>query len=559
MPNARSRDWLFGPVSDLLLGCGGGYLLVFGLLAFQGATIRAWLPLALIPLLVNTLLLPHYGATLIRVYENREDRRNFAFGAVWMTLLLAAVFVAALYSVWLGSLLVTVYLTWSPWHYTWQNYGIAVLFLRRRGITISPAADRLLRLSFHLGLWLVWLALHGQTSVGSYAPDALRGDALQLLPLGIPAGPRDMAIVAIGAAYLAATGSAVALLLKSAKWRELLPTLLMMLTQGLWFGVPVLVRHFGWFTSIEPLSLEHSTYTFMWIAMGHGVQYLWVSAYFFATRDGNRRYGRFFFRSLAIGAAAWTLPALAFAPGLIGSIPFEAGLGLLVASVVNIHHFIIDGEIWKLRSKPIAKLLVQATSGSDARKHSYSKLHRLGWGVLTAAGIVAYLITMTETVEREVGVERALSRGDIARVEQAATHLAWLGFDGPSVHTQIGYFALTRNRAERAARAFERSLELWPTADAWTGLGLVRGQLRGNWRSGLAAFSAALSLDSEHAEALFHSGRGYLELGRPEQALERLQAADRARPETPKIRQALDRARAQSARRSGVAPRGRSP
>lgn len=544
MANARSRDWLFGPGPDLLLGCGGGYLLVFGLLALQGPTIRAWLPLALIPLLVNSLLLPHYGATLIRVYENRSDRRAYAFGAVWMTLLLAGVFIASLHSVLLGSLLVTVYLTWSPWHYSWQNYGIAVLFLRRRDIAISGAAARLLRLSFHAGLWLVWLALHGEASLGNYAPGAIRGDALRILPLGIPAGPRDAAIVVAGIAYLGATAGAVALLLRSAPWRKLIPTLLMLLTQGLWFGIPVLVRHFGWFSSIEPLSIEHATYTFMWIAMGHGTQYLWVSAYFFNARDRQRRYGRFLFRSLAVGAAAWTLPALAFAPGLIGSIPFEAGLGLLVASVVNIHHFIIDGEIWKLRSKPIAKILVQAGSGSNGTQNEHSSLHRYGWGILTAAGVLAYAITMTETVEREVGIERAFSRGDLERVEQAARHLAWLGFDGPEAHTRVGSLAVARNDLARAARAFEHSLELWPTAAAWTGLGYVRGQLRGDWNSALAAFRAALDLDASYGEALFHSGVAYLELGLPERALEQLQAAERASPGLEKVRRALERARA---------------
>ena len=133
MANARSRDWLFGPGPDLLLGCGGGYLLVFGLLALQGPTIRAWLPLALIPLLVNSLLLPHYGATLIRVYENRSDRRAYAFGAVWMTLLLAGVFIASLHSVLLGS-----FTRGSGWS------GSRSMARRRSGITlrVRSAATR---------------------------------------------------------------------------------------------------------------------------------------------------------------------------------------------------------------------------------------------------------------------------------------------------------------------------------------------------------------------------------------------------------------------------------
>ena len=47
-----------------------------------------------------------------------------------------------------GSLLITLYLMWSPWHYMGQNYGIALMFLGRRGIRIDPNIKRLIHLSF---------------------------------------------------------------------------------------------------------------------------------------------------------------------------------------------------------------------------------------------------------------------------------------------------------------------------------------------------------------------------------------------------------------------------
>ena len=42
----------------------------------------------------------------------------------------------------LGTFLVTLYLTWSPWHYTGQNYGLAVMFLRRSGVEVDARTKR---------------------------------------------------------------------------------------------------------------------------------------------------------------------------------------------------------------------------------------------------------------------------------------------------------------------------------------------------------------------------------------------------------------------------------
>src|SRR5690606_34681997 len=126
-PAAPARSpWLFGPAPDLLLGCGVAYAGVFALLALRGPELRALVPMGLVPLVYLVTSAPHYGATLLRVYERREDGRGYALFAVWATLALAGLFVAGLHSVALGSLILTLYLTWSPWHYSGQNYGIAV-------------------------------------------------------------------------------------------------------------------------------------------------------------------------------------------------------------------------------------------------------------------------------------------------------------------------------------------------------------------------------------------------------------------------------------------------
>jgi len=52
------------------------------------------------------------------------------------------------YSVAVGSALLTVYLTGRPWRYTGQNYGLALVFLRRRGIPVRDGHERWLYASF---------------------------------------------------------------------------------------------------------------------------------------------------------------------------------------------------------------------------------------------------------------------------------------------------------------------------------------------------------------------------------------------------------------------------
>jgi hypothetical protein len=109
-PGASSGPsvWLHGRSVDLLLGYGLGYwiavplLLGWGTLASPGDR-YLWLASA-VALLTAT---PHYGATLLRVYEERSERRKYALFSVWISAALVALFLAGLYERWLGSLLLT--------------------------------------------------------------------------------------------------------------------------------------------------------------------------------------------------------------------------------------------------------------------------------------------------------------------------------------------------------------------------------------------------------------------------------------------------------------------
>ena len=133
----RTSPWLFGPVPDLLCGCGGLYAGIALLFAFDGGALLRAVPPLVPGLLIAFLSAPHYGATLLRVYERRADRRAYFLFSIVVTGGLIVLFGLALLDAFVGSILVTVYLTWSGWHYSGQNYGIASMFLRRRGLAPS--------------------------------------------------------------------------------------------------------------------------------------------------------------------------------------------------------------------------------------------------------------------------------------------------------------------------------------------------------------------------------------------------------------------------------------
>jgi hypothetical protein len=248
----RDPRWLFGPVTDLLFGCGLAYSVLFLLQVFAGPRMREVFPLEYQPLLAVMLGMPHYGATLVRVYERREERRKYALFAVHTTIFLAAVFLVGLRVAAVGSVLVTIYFTWSPWHYSGQNYGIALMFLRRRGVSVTPAAKRLIYASFLLSFALIVLTLHGVDPTASYAPGSSAGTRYRFLPLGIPVGVANGLFAVCGVAYLASVAAAGLLLLRGASLRALGPAAAIVGTQALWFGAPALARQWGVLAGVDP-------------------------------------------------------------------------------------------------------------------------------------------------------------------------------------------------------------------------------------------------------------------------------------------------------------------
>ena len=370
----RPAAWLFSPALDLLVGCGAWTLPLLALTFFlqrenAGAVAFAFYLLAVF---CNN---PHYMATIHRAYHTAEDFNKYRFFTVYVTVLLALAVELVHLVPGLFPWVFTFYLTWSPWHYTGQNFGIAQMFVRRAGAHAGDetppdaAARQLLYASYaaSFGFWLV--TRHA----------AREADDLNFLSLNLPETLTTPLQLFLVLAFLGCAGAAFLRLARRLPLRALVGPLTLTLTQLLWFIAPALVSRFS------GRELPASYFSVGALAFMHCAQYLWITTYYArrettADAPGRRRFNFWhYYLVLVVGGLALFVPGPWIASRLFHH-DFVESLTIFVA-LVNLHHFILDGAIWKLRDGRIARLLLGTNRepASEAAADEQSLRHHLGW------------------------------------------------------------------------------------------------------------------------------------------------------------------------------------
>ena len=342
--SAAASVWLYGPWLDLVVGCSAwsAPLLLLSYVSIASST-RAWsLVFYALALFFNY---PHYMATIYRAYRRPEDFQKYRIFTLYTTgLVLLTVLLSHF---WLGILpfIFTLYLTWSPWHYSGQNYGLFMMFARRAGASPSKAERRALYGAFITSYLVLFLGFHSGSS----------SDPL-FISLGIPLLVGRWGQIGLGAAFLALSVYGLSGLARAIGWRKLVPCLTLFSSQFLWFLLPAAM------SLIKGMEIPQSRYSTGVLAVMHSAQYLWITSYY-ARREASQAPGRSwrpwaYFGVLVAGGIALFVPG----PWLASRIfhhDFSASF-LIFTALVNLHHFILDGAIWKLRDGRIASLLLNS-------------------------------------------------------------------------------------------------------------------------------------------------------------------------------------------------------
>lgn len=291
----------------------------------------AMLDFSLLPWFILCSNSAHFAASTVRLYTKPAALAQLPFVAkalpiVTLVLLTLCMFAADV----IGRYVLALYLIWSPYHYAAQAYGLAVMYCYRSGCRPSLRQKRwlwviatlpfykvlLLSLSKHVVPWLLpEQALLSDSPWPAIA--AGLGGALGILSLVLP--------VVLFANIRRTTGQSVPMI-----------SILVILTNAVWFVVFPLLEGF------------------IWTTIFHGIQYLAI-VMIFHVRDHvaqpenrhSRTYHALWFYAVSLGFGYALFNCLPYGFQLLGFGATESVL--LVIGAINIHHFIVDAFIWKLR------------------------------------------------------------------------------------------------------------------------------------------------------------------------------------------------------------------
>jgi tetratricopeptide (TPR) repeat protein len=448
--NSRpSALWLYNPALDLIVGCGAWSAPLLLVAYFSVASnALAWsVAFYALALLFNY---PHYMATLYRAYHRREDFNKYRIFTVHATvLILLTVFVCHF---WMRALpwIFTLYLTWSPWHYSGQNYGLFMMFARRAKLNPATRERRAIYAAFLLSYAILLLNFHTGPS----------SDPL-FVSLNIPEAVSWTLQIILGIGFVICSAYGLSSLVAQGGWRDLLPSLTLFTTQFVWFLLPaVLARG-------EDLHVPQSRYSSGVLAIMHSAQYLWITSYY-ARREANAE-GReswrplTYFALLVIGGIALFIPGPWLSSHLF-HFDFTPSF-LIFTALVNIHHFILDGAIWKLRDGRIAALLLNPQARfSDAATAAGSRLGAgLRWLVSPSAAarglrVGAALTLLAWATVDQIHYYLALHQNSLADLQRAAALDAY----DTSVEMRLAQKDLEAGRADAAVAAWRRAIQADP-------------------------------------------------------------------------------------------------
>ena len=277
---------------------------------------------------------PHFSATNFRLLGRAENRREFpltTYVIPWVVL--SAVVASFVYPMDVAPHFVKFFMMWSPYHFSAQSLGIVLLYARRAGYPIGPWERRALS-AFIYGAFLVSTARaeSGFTGADYYG--------MHYSGLGIP----DWVATALSVVmYAGLVGFLISVVRRYSKEGKLPPYVLAVVgaSQFVWFVV-------GY----------HAPLFYLFVPAFHSLQYLLIA---WVMEMGEKPVQmkapaatvRWYAVNVAGGAFLfWGIPQIVHYFGT----PLNLATAVVIAGV-QIHHFFVDGVIWKLKNPRVANPL----------------------------------------------------------------------------------------------------------------------------------------------------------------------------------------------------------
>jgi tetratricopeptide (TPR) repeat protein len=509
--------WVYNSWLDMIVGCGAwsAPLLLLAYFSVASNTLQWSIAFYGLALFLNY---PHYMATVYRAYHRSEDFHKYRVFTVHITLLLLVTAVVSHFWFRALPLLFTLYVTWSPWHYSGQNYGILMMFARRAGAQPTSPERRALYAAFLLSYAILFVNFHTGPST----------DPL-FLSLNLPGVVSSQLLIVLAIAFVACSAYGLSRLIGQAGWRAMVPSLTLFSTQFLWFLLPT-VLSLG-----DGFHVPQSRYSTGVLAVMHSAQYLWITSYY-ARREANAE-GHQSWRPLAYFAVLVAGGIALFVPGpWITSHVFHFDFTrsfLIFTALVNLHHFILDGAIWKLRDGRIASLLLnsQARLSDAATDAGNGLLASLRWLVGSSSGArslrvaTAVALLAWGTVD-QVRYYFALHGDNLADLQRAA---ALASYD-TTLQMRLARKELDAGQPDQAIFAWKRAMQANPVDPAPRNALLQYLTSEKRFGEAYDVTRAAMQRTPRDPQLLVNNGILAMQLGHADEALASWQKAVAADP-----------------------------
>ena len=286
---------------------------------------------------------PHFSATIYRLYRSRENVKQYPLTATLVPIVVFGGMIASFFSPnVVAPYFVKFFLIWSPYHFSGQTIGITLIYARRNGFVFTKL-QRLALSGFVFGTFLT------SSIAAEVSPEGNQYYSIHYPGFGLPYWLYQSSIYVIWASGIVLVGSIVLHCVKTRRFLH--PMILLPATaQYFWF---VAGRSIPAFTEFVPFF--------------HSIQYLLIawSMEIVERREQQKAAvnGAFFYKT----SARWGLLNVAGGAGLFFLMPrFFAALGTpldfslgVVLAAIQIHHFFVDGVIWKLRRTSVSSPLME--------------------------------------------------------------------------------------------------------------------------------------------------------------------------------------------------------
>ncbi len=344
MNKSRSIYFFNAPVDIFFIG--GSSFLLFLLFMFFYTEMRTPEVISAGIMLSWVINWPHFSMSTYRLYQNKANVQQYPITAyVIPFVVIGGVFLSFAYPDLVAPYFVKLFMLWSPYHYSGQTLGITLIYAMRSGIRFS-AWERRALWSFVFGTYFV------STIRAEVSREGFQFYGIKYPSFGVP---QWLATVSEYAMWIALALFVAMVIAWCYKNKRVMPLVIVLpaATQYLWFVQSIYMPSFQ-----EFVPLFHSL-QYILIAWGLQLKLKMDTK----NIQPSKKYAinestRWLALNIAGGALLfYFLPQIGVAVGYTSLFSIA-----VVHSAIQIHHFFVDGVIWKLKNQTVSHPLTMNIS-----------------------------------------------------------------------------------------------------------------------------------------------------------------------------------------------------